>query len=88
MAWVDEVDYRVDAGGLECPEPLMIVRNRVRGMAVGETVAIEATDPSTVRDFTNFCRFMGHVLERDERVGDRFHFVIRKGGRKGGAGAP
>ena len=80
MEQVDEADFRIDAVGLKCPEPLMIVRNRVRGMAVGETVAIEATDPSTVRDFTNFCRFMGHVLEREEHVGDRFHFLIRKGG--------
>jgi len=76
---VDEADFCVDAVGLKCPEPLMIVRNRVRGMQTGETVAIEATDPSTVRDFVNFCRFMGHVLERNEQIGDRFHFIIRKG---------
>ena len=79
MEQVDGADFRVDAVGLKCPEPLMIVRNRVRGMEAGETVAIEATDPSTVRDFVNFCRFMGHVLERNEQVGERFHFVIRKG---------
>lgn len=74
-----EADFRIDAVGLKCPEPLMIVRNRVRGMAEGETVAIEATDPTTVRDFTQFCHYMGHALEREEQVGDRFHFVIRKG---------
>ena len=72
-------DHRIDACGLTCPEPLMIVRNKVRGMAVGETVGIVATDPSTVRDFTNFCRFMGHRLLVEERDGDRFRFVIEKG---------
>ena len=74
-----QANHTVDAVGLHCPEPLMLVRNKVRAMKVGETVAIVATDPSTVRDFTNFCRFMGHELTVSERSGDRFRFVIRKG---------
>lgn len=74
-------DVHVDAVGLVCPEPLMIVRNRVREMTSGQTISVEATDPSTVRDFTNFCRFMGHELIRDERTGGRFRFLIRKGRR-------
>ena len=28
-------DHAIDAVGLLCPEPLMIVRNKVRGMAAG-----------------------------------------------------
>ncbi len=75
---VEEADNTVDAVGLKCPEPLMIVRNKVREMASGETVAVVATDPSTVRDFTNFCRFMGHELAASTRDGDRYLFVIRK----------
>lgn len=72
-------DYAIDAKGLICPEPLMIVRNTVRAMASGETVSIVATDPSTVRDFTNFCRFMGHELADSRRDGECYRFVIRKG---------
>ncbi|MYD97014.1 MAG: sulfurtransferase TusA [Gammaproteobacteria bacterium] len=72
-------DYAIDAVGLECPEPLMIVRNKVRGMSSGETVSVVATDPSTMRDLSNFCRFMGHELVTSERNGERYLFVIRKG---------
>ena len=72
-------EREIDALGLLCPEPLMLLRNAVRGMASGERVCVLATDPSTVRDFTNFCRFMGHELVRSERDGERFSFVIRKG---------
>lgn len=72
-------DHHVDAVGLKCPEPLMLVRNKVREMAAGETVSVTATDPSTVRDFTNLCRFMGHELATSERDGECFFFVIRKG---------
>ncbi len=72
-------DHAIDAMGLECPEPLMIVRNRVREMSSGETVSVVATDPSTVRDLANFCRFMGHELVTSDREGERYLFVIRKG---------
>lgn len=77
---MDAADHAIDAVGLECPEPLMILRNKVRGMAAGETVSVLATDPSTVRDFTNFCRFMGHEMAESTRDGDRFRFIIRKRG--------
>ena len=71
-------DRHVDAVGMKCPEPLMMVRNAVREMGRGETVSVEATDPSTVRDFKNLCRFMGHELAAQERDGERYLFLIRK----------
>ncbi len=77
---VPEADCSVDAVGLLCPEPLMIVRNRVREMAAGQVVRIVATDPSTQRDFTNFCRFMGHALIEQRAADGQFEFWIRKGG--------
>ena len=72
----------VNVVGLKCPEPLMIVRNEVRQMKVGETVSVTATDPTTVRDFTKFCHYMGHQLVESKRANGRYQFVIRKG-RKG-----
>lgn len=75
----EDADFSIDAVGLKCPEPLMIVRNRMRTMQVGQTVFIEATDPSTVRDFTNLCRFMGHELLDQQEREDRFLFLLRKG---------
>ena len=58
----------------------MIVRNNVREMQPGECLTVEATDPSTDRDFRDFCRFMGHELVGKEQTGDRLKYVIRKGG--------
>lgn len=73
-----DVQYEIDATGLVCPEPLMILRNRVREMRPGERVRVVATDPSTTRDFRNFCRFLGHTLE-ELGGGERLEFVIEKG---------
>ncbi|MEQ8861341.1 MAG: sulfurtransferase TusA [Pseudomonadales bacterium] len=72
-------DRQLDATGLYCPEPLMIVRNQVRQMASGQVLHVTATDPSTSRDFQNFCRFMGHELLAEEHANERFEFWIRKG---------
>jgi tRNA 2-thiouridine synthesizing protein A len=74
-----DAQHRIDATGLICPEPLMIVRNKVREMQAGEVLHVLATDPSTTRDFTNFCRFMGHELMDQSAVGDILEYWIRKG---------
>lgn len=72
----------LDARGLRCPEPLMLVRNRIRGMAHGELLHVTATDPTTQRDLEQFCRFMGHELVelrvRGEGEQQVFDFWIRK----------
>ena len=56
----------------------MLVRNKIRAMAEGEVLHILATDPSTHRDFTNFCRFLGHELLLAEGTDGKFEYLIRK----------
>ncbi len=73
------LDHVLDAQGLRCPEPLMLVRNRVRDMTPGEILQVLATDPSTHRDFVNFCRFMGHQLLQAEEAAGVFTYRIQKG---------
>jgi tRNA 2-thiouridine synthesizing protein A len=72
-------DLALDAIGLVCPEPLMLVRNQVREMSSGQVLHVSATDPSTGRDFRNFCRFMGHELLDEQQCGSTYHYWIRKG---------
>ena len=74
-------DFSLDARGLVCPEPLMLVRNRVRELPSGAVLHVQATDPSTGRDFSDFCRFLGHELLGERREGDVYHYWIRKGAR-------
>ena len=54
--------HSLEAQGLRCPEPVMMVRKTVRKMAEGETLLVLADDPSTTRDIPSFCRFMDHTL--------------------------
>ena len=61
--------HLLDARGLFCPEPVMLLHNKVREIQVGEEIRVLATDPSTRRDIPKFCQFLGHVLcESGEEV--------------------
>lgn len=76
----DSIDIRhsLDATGLLCPEPVMLLHNRVRDLAPGEVLEVLATDPSTQRDIPRFCQFLGHNLLAQERDGDIWRYLIRK----------
>jgi len=73
-----EPDSMLDATGLFCPEPVMLLHNKVRDIASGQTVRVIATDPSTTRDIPKFCLFLGHELISQEKRDDRYTYLIRK----------
>ena len=68
----------IDAIGLKCPEPVMLLHAAMRRLAPGQELALRATDPSTERDVPNFCQFLGHALLIARREGDQFFYRIRK----------
>ncbi len=74
----DTPDHILDATGLYCPEPVMLLHNKIRDIRAGETVQVRATDPSTARDIPKFCSFLGHELISQERAGEEFHYLLRK----------
>ncbi|WP_024460655.1 sulfurtransferase TusA [Marinimicrobium sp. LS-A18] len=70
----------LDARGLVCPEPVMLLHRAVREVAAGEVIEMIATDPSTERDVPKFCLFLGHELVLEEREGEEYRYYIRKSG--------
>mgnify|MGYP000144129077 CR=1 FL=1 len=71
-------DEKLDALGLRCPEPVMMVRKTIRNMDLEQTLLIKADDPATVRDIPSFCRFMGHELVAQYTDSKPFYFVVKK----------
>ena len=78
----DRVDRILDAKGLYCPEPIMLLHNVIREISPGDIVLVKATDPSTERDIANFCRFLGHELILCESREHEFNFWLKKGFEK------
>ena len=73
----------LDARGLFCPEPVMMLHKVINDVPVGGVVEILATDPSTVRDFTKFCAFLAHELVGYEVVVGEFRFFLISGEEEG-----
>lgn len=72
-------DAELDTTGLYCPEPIMLMHNRVRDMRSGEILKVVASDPATTRDVPKFCNFLGHELLAQEQHDDDYLYYIRLG---------
>ncbi len=72
-------DHVLDATGLYCPEPVMLLHNRISDLDEGETLLVLATDPSTTRDIPKFCNFLGHPLLEQDELDGQFRYLLRKG---------
>lgn len=68
----------LDARGLYCPEPVMLLHNKIRDIESGQLLRLIATDPSTTRDVPKFCHFLGHELLESSEQDGRFSYLIRK----------
>lgn len=69
---------QLDTTGLLCPEPVMLLHKTVRTMAVGDSLEVTATDPSTERDIPKFCHFLGHKLLSSSQQEGTYFYVIEK----------
>lgn len=74
----DKPDHTLDATGLFCPEPVMLLHNQIRDMQVGETVLVVASDPSTQRDIPKFCTFLGHQLLQQSEQDGTYRYLLCK----------
>jgi len=76
-------DRTLDARGLACPLPVLKARKLMAGMAAGETLLVEATDPMAAIDVPHLCQQDGHRLVRQDRsgAGERvlLRFLIERG---------
>lgn len=70
-------DASLDTTGLYCPEPIMLMHNKVRDMASGQMLKVIATDPATTRDVPKFCQFLGHELIGQVESNGQYLYFIR-----------
>lgn len=74
-----EYDLTLDASGLFCPEPVMMLHKKIRQMEAGQVLYVKATDPSTQRDIPKFCEFLGHRLLDQSHIEESYEYFIQKG---------
>ncbi len=73
-----QADHQLDTIGLRCPEPVMMIRKKMRELEAGQTLHITADDTSTTRDIPSFCRFMEHELVLTKIDAKPYSYLIKK----------
>jgi len=72
------LNQELDATGLYCPEPVMLLHNKIRDLSPGEFLKLRATDPSTTRDIPKFCLYLGHELLETGKKDEEYFYIIKK----------
>ena len=72
------VDFEVDARGLNCPLPILKAKKALNGMQSGQTLRVVATDAGSVRDFQAFAKQTGNELVEQQTVGTDYIHVMRR----------
>ncbi|QFQ32607.1 sulfurtransferase TusA [Buchnera aphidicola (Aphis fabae)] len=65
--------------GLQCPEPIMMIRKTIRKIKQNETILVLSDDPSTKRDIPYFCNFMEHQLIEYFTHVKPYRYLLKKG---------
>lgn len=78
---------RVDACGLQCPGPIMKLKNTIDAMNKGEQVEIRATDAGFPRDARAWCNTTGNCLVSHTDEGGFHTVIVEKRSRQQMSGA-
>ena len=70
--------FSLDARGLFCPEPIMMLHQQFRQMQLGDECEVLATDPATERDIPKFCNFLEHELVSQSLEDGNYCYLLRK----------
>ncbi len=68
----------INLRGLKCPLPALRTRKALTGMAKGDVLVVECTDPLTAIDIPNLLNQTGDTLEATLRADKVITFRIRK----------
>lgn len=72
------INVELDATGLDCPMPLLKLKQQLNKMSPGQIIRVKTTDAGSVRDFEAFVSQIGHDLMLQEEAEGVYTFIIKK----------
>lgn len=75
-----KASIRLDCSGMQCPGPIMKVFESMKDLKDGEVIEVSASDPGFSRDIGAWARRTGNTLVANEKRGDEYVALVRKGG--------
>lgn len=74
-----EADVELDCRDMRCPLPIIRLANTIDDLAVGQSLAVVATDPAARPDIQAWCRMRGHEYLGEDCAADSVpRFVVRR----------
>jgi len=74
--------YQLDAGGLQCPGPIMALAKKINEISDGDVVEVIATDPGFRNDIPSWCATTGNKLLQVEERDKKIVAKVQKGKRE------
>lgn len=71
-----------DACGLQCPGPIMRLKNEIDRLSDGDILKIAASDPGFAKDVPAWCNMTGNKLISISTQGKKIIAMVQKGGGK------
>jgi len=70
---------QIDACGLQCPGPIMRVKNEMDDLTPGQQLEVVSTDSAFARDVDSWCQTTGNQLVNKSASSGRYTVVLEKG---------
>ena len=68
----------IDALGKKCPIPIIMLAERIREVAIGQTVAVLADDPAAKSDLPAWCMLKSQEYLRTRELASGWGFLVRR----------
>jgi tRNA 2-thiouridine synthesizing protein A len=68
----------IDAMGLKCPIPVILLAERISEVPAGELVEVLSDDPVASTDLPAWCALGSHELVRQDERPSGWSFVVRR----------
>jgi NADPH-dependent 2,4-dienoyl-CoA reductase/sulfur reductase-like enzyme/peroxiredoxin family protein/rhodanese-related sulfurtransferase/TusA-related sulfurtransferase len=78
----------LDCLGMQCPGPIVRLKEAMEGLAPGDELRVTASDPGFLMDVEAWCRSRGHVFLEGKAVKEGSMAWIRKGAPAAAGAAP
>jgi tRNA 2-thiouridine synthesizing protein A len=68
----------IDAIGKKCPIPIIMLAERIREVAIGQTIAVLADDPAAKTDLPAWCTLKSHEFVQIDEQEVGWSFLVRR----------
>jgi tRNA 2-thiouridine synthesizing protein A len=72
------VALTIDALGRKCPIPIIMLAERIREVAIGETIEVLADDPAAKSDLPAWCMLKSQEFLGTRDLGSGWSFLVRR----------